>query len=62
MNILVRPETHYGKQYYYPENDLACLIAYTAGTKTIAKDTLARFKAMGFSVELVPVEDDLFNP
>lgn len=54
MNIQIEIRNVYGNEAIYPANETARIFASIAGTKTLKRDTIAKAKALGYSIEVVP--------
>ena len=59
MEIIVKITQNYGTEVIYPVCQAAFLFARIAGTKTLTLDTIAKIKALGYTVKVQQGRDTL---
>ena len=52
MEIIVKITQNYGTEVIYPVCQAAFLFARIAGTKTLTNETIAKIKALGYTVNV----------
>lgn len=56
MTITVEIKSVYGTELVYPVCEKALMFAKIAGTKTLARNTLAMIKHLGYNVNIKQIE------
>lgn len=59
MEIIVKITQNYGTEVIYPVCQNAFLLARLAGTKTLTLSTIAKIKALGYTVKVQQGRDTL---
>jgi hypothetical protein len=59
--IIVRAETHYGRQTVYPVCETANTFAAIAGTKTLTARVIKLIRNLGYQIEVQAPELELKN-